>query len=184
VLPPAEPAQAALLGRALAEIAEGRVAALERVYDLVGRELYGLALWRSGSANVAADVVQDVLLALAHRPERLTGVRSPRSYLLAAAHRACIDRFRRDRRAAEHPLDEAGLLEAPPEEPGRAADARLASDLLRRLPDAQREAIYLHHFAGLSFSEVGSVTGVPTFTAASRYRLGIRRLRILMGVTP
>ena len=30
--------------------------------------------------------------------------------------------------------------------------------------------------------EIGRATGVPTFTAASRYRLGMRRLKRLAGV--
>ena len=30
-----------------------------------------------------------------------------------------------------------------------------------RLPIHQREAIYLHHYLGMTFAEVGSVMGVP-----------------------
>ena len=63
-------------------------------------------------------------------------------------------------------------------------EARRTSRLLLELPPAQREAIYLRHFAGCSFAEIGRATSVPTFTAASRYRLGIRRLRDRMGVKP
>ena len=69
----------------------------------------------------------------------------------------------------------------------RALDAVAAKNLppgLRELPAPQREAIYLRHFAGCSFAEIGKATGVPTFTAASRYRLGMRRLRQLTGVEP
>ena len=51
------------------------------------------------------------------------------------------------------------------------------SRLVFRLPVVQRIAVYLHCFAGLSFREVGKATGVPTFTAASRYRLAVRKLR-------
>ena len=60
-------------------------------------------------------------------------------------------------------------------------DADRATAALSQLPTAQREAVYLHHFAGLAFREIGRVTGVPTFTAASRYRLGIARLRRALG---
>ena len=56
--------------------------------------------------------------------------------------------------------------------------------MINQLPPAQREAIYLRHFAGCSFAEIGRATGVPTFTAASRYRLGLQRLRRLVGVEP
>ena len=56
--------------------------------------------------------------------------------------------------------------------------------MLKDLPPPQREALYLRHFAGLTFAQIGRVAGVPTFTAASRYRLGIRRLRRMMGIEP
>jgi RNA polymerase sigma-70 factor (ECF subfamily) len=75
------------------------------------------------------------------------------------------------------------LLQTDPVDPGRALDARRASTALRSLPAAQREAIVLHHFSGLTFADIGRVMGVPTFTAASRFRNGIRTLRRLMGLT-
>ena len=39
------------------------------------------------------------------------------------------------------------------------------------------------HFAGCTFAEIGRITRVPTFTAASRYRLGIKKLRTLLEVS-
>ena len=82
------------------------------------------------------------------------------------------------------PLQEEGsLLQASPSDPGRSMDARRATSALLGLPAPQREAIFLHHFSGLSFAAVGRVTGVPTFTAASRFRNGIQALRRLMGLS-
>jgi hypothetical protein len=33
---------------------------------------------------------------------------------------------------------------------------------------------------GCTFAEIGEIVGVPKFTAASRYRIGIEKLRKLM----
>jgi RNA polymerase sigma-70 factor (ECF subfamily) len=54
------------------------------------------------------------------------------------------------------------------------------SVLLSALPETSREIIYLRHFAGCTFAEIGEIVGVPKFTAASRYRNGIQKLRQLM----
>jgi len=162
------------------DLAGGRAEALEGIYDLLAEDLYGLALWRTGSPADAADVVQDVFVRLAERRDRLPGIRAPRSYLMTMAHRAAIDLHRRRRPTT--PVEECPFLEAPPEFRDRAVDAGRCSALLAELPPAQREAVWLHHFAGLTFAEIGKVTGVPTFTAASRNRLGMDRLRRLMGV--
>lgn len=164
-----------------ARLAGGEAAALGPLYDSCGAELYGLALWLTGRAEDAADAVHDALVKVAGRGAALSGVRSPRGYLLQTVRRVAIDTHRR--RRPVQPVDDL-LLEAPCEDPVLAADARRASALVKQLPVAQREAIYLHCHAGLSFAEIGRVTGVPTFTAASRYRLGIARLRGWLGVAP
>jgi RNA polymerase sigma-70 factor (ECF subfamily) len=54
------------------------------------------------------------------------------------------------------------------------------SVFLAGLPDTNRVVIYLKHFAGCTFAEIGDIVGVPKFTAASRYRNGIQKLRKLL----
>lgn len=161
-----------------AALAEGSREPLGAIYDRFAAELHALALWRTGSREDADDVVQEVFVRLATTGADLARVREPRAYLLAMAHRASVDRRRRPRTA---PLEDVAFVEAPPFEPERSADAARASSALSELPGAQREAVWLHHFAGLAFREIGDVTGVPTFTAASRYRLGLAKLRALLG---
>jgi RNA polymerase sigma-70 factor (ECF subfamily) len=163
-----------------ARLATGDATALEMLYRAAGRQIFGLALWRTGSVDDASDVVQEVFLRVAQRHRRLARVRDPKSWLLGVAHHVAIDLTRRRKRRAAEPLDEVQLLRAPESDDGRAIDAARASKLLGQLAPAQRDAIYLRHFADCTFAVIGAITGVPTFTAASRYRLGIARLRRLM----
>ena len=165
-------------------LACGSSEALERLYDLSAQRLYGLALWRTGSEDDARDVVQDVFVRLAEQGRRLSRVRDPRAWLLSVTHRAAVDVTRRRARRRAVALDQAPLLVAEQAPAELAVDAERASRLLMRLPPAQRLAIFLHLFAGCTFTEVGRATGVPTFTAASRYRLGLGRLRRMMEATP
>ena len=64
---------------------------------------------------------------------------------------------------------------------GAGLDARAEAGRIEKkmaaLDPPQREAVCLHIYLGLTFREIGRVTGVPTQTAASRYRLAIERLR-------
>ena len=166
--------------RAFAGIVEGRAEALEQLYDLAAERVFGLAAWRLGSADDAADVVHDVFVRVAETGSRLTAVRDPRAWLLAVAHRVAIDHTRRKARRATAALDDNPYLEAPAEDPGRRLDARAAAAALDRLPGRQREAIYLRHCGGCSFAEIVRIAGVPTFTAASRYRLGIKKLQAIL----
>lgn len=159
-----------------------RLEALDGVWDLCAEDLHGLALWRTGSSLDAEDALQEVFIRLARAAERgrLAGVRKPFAYLLRIAHSAAVDAVRQRTRHQGSELHEVPeLLEADLE---RAAEAGRLSRHLARLPQGQRAVVYLRHFVELRFREIGEVMGIPTFTAASRYRLALRRLRQLMGV--
>lgn len=167
------------LAALLVRIEAGEREALGELYDRCSRELFGLALWRCGSREDAADAVQDVFVRLIRTGASLARVRNPRSYLLAATHRAVVDIARRRR---PQTTIATSLVEPVIEDHQRRLDAESVSRLLAALSPEQREAVYLRQFADLSFAEMARVTGVPLFTAASRYRLGIARLRKLIGV--
>lgn len=167
-----------------AALAAGDRNALETVWFLASRRLYALALWRTGDAEDAADAVQDVFVRLASGRASLRNVESPHLWLLAAAHHAAVDATRRRARRRTEPFADATFLVAQEGDPERAARASELSRAVARLPRAQREAIALRHFGGHSFREIARATGVPTFTAASRCRLGLARLRRLLGGKP
>jgi RNA polymerase sigma-70 factor (ECF subfamily) len=162
------------------DLAAGEPRALELLYDLAASRIFGLALWRTGSPEEAGDVVQDLFVRVASQRDRLRRVRDPKAWLLTVTRRLAVDAVRRRKRHAAEPVEDCPFLEAPGGDASRILDAQRASALLARLPDAQREAIYLHHHAGCTFAAIGDIVGVPTFTAASRYRLGIAKLRRLM----
>jgi len=170
------------LTRLFEDLAAGTTEALDVIYEACADEIYGLALWRTGSASDAADVVQEVFVRLASRRSRLGGIRNPWAYIRGMTYRASIDVHRKRTRRREEPLEASPLLEAPDLSPERRVDAGRVSRLLARLPANQRQTIFLRHFAECSFAEIGRATGVPTFTAASRYRLGMRQLKRLIGV--
>jgi len=168
-----------VLAGAMSALARGEKEAMAVIYDAVGRDIYGLALWRTQSAEDAADVVQEVFLKLAQTGVALEDIARPKAYLLGMAHRAAVDVLRMRRRTA--PLDDALLLDGSAGS-GEKLAAREASAAVARLAPEQREVVYLRHFCGLSFSEIGKALGISLFTAASRHRLALTRLRKLMGV--
>lgn len=175
--PRAERSEREAWNEIFARLAAGERDALGALYDLAAKRLYGLALWRTGSAADAEEVVQEVFVRIAERHEELGAVRDPQAWLLAVARRAAIDHVRRRRVRSGEPLERCDLLVAPAAAPERQLDAARASRELVNLPPAQREVLYLRHFAGLTFAAIAELVRAPLFTVASRHRLGLARLR-------
>ena len=163
-----------------ADLAAGRLAALDELYDVAAPRLFGLALWRTGSKDDAADVVQDVFIRIAEQGAKLAKVRKPEAWIMTVANRTAIDLIRRRSRRQTEPLEDCAYVTAAADDGERTLEATQVSALLAGLPDTHRVVIYLKHFAGCTFSEIGDIVGVPKFTAASRYRNGIQKLRKLM----
>ncbi|HEY5519195.1 MAG TPA: sigma factor-like helix-turn-helix DNA-binding protein [Candidatus Limnocylindrales bacterium] len=62
-------------------------------------------------------------------------------------------------------------------EVARAADAAAVRNAVAALPDAQREAIELAYFGGLTQTEIAARVQIPLGTVKSRVRLGLAALR-------
>jgi len=165
------------------ELAAGHPERLGELYDMASRRLYSLAPWRTGSCDLACDVVQEVFVRVAQSRERLGEVKDPRWWLLSVTHRLAVDAVRRGVRRQAEPIEEHPDLAAEPVDYARAVDARRVWTLLARLFAKQREVVYLHHACGMSHAEIGRCLGIPTFTAASRYRLALKALRGMLGST-
>ena len=169
-------------GSSLRRLVQGDRDALADLYDAHAASLFrhGFALTRSRPD--AEDLVQAVFLKLATTGAPLLAVRNPANYLHRILRAAWIDARRRPAAQFEEPAD--ADADSPALDCHDAADAAIDVDaVVARLPAAQREIVALHLMEGFSFREAGRITGVSMFTAASRYRVALERLRQMMGRT-
>lgn len=166
--------------RSFGRLVRGDRDALADLYDAHAGSLFrhGLALTRRPFE--AEDLVQAVFLKLATTGAPLLAVRNPSSYLHRILRAAWIDAQRRPAVAHESALGDDDDRFAS----NASGDRESVIDVTRalaQLTEAQREIVQLHLIEGFSFREAGRITGVSMFTAASRYRVALGRLRHLMG---
>ena len=169
----------------LAGLVDGRLDALERLYDRYRTMAYSIALRITSDATLAEDVVQDAFLGAWRNAARYElGRGSVRTWLLSIVHHRAIDAVRRRRPTSK--LPESGedgpapaALTLPDIWPEVAAgiDRETVRGALATLSDVQREAIELAYFGGLTQVEIAERTNTPLGTVKSRIRLGLLGMR-------
>jgi RNA polymerase sigma-70 factor (ECF subfamily) len=133
------------------------------------------------------DLLQEVFLELWNRAESYDEAKGKvLGWLVTLARRRAIDRVRR--RQAYARAEERLRLETE-HEPQMArfhgveddVDAADRAEVFRRLlstlPEAQREALQLAYYRGLSQREIAAKTGIPLGTIKTRLELAVRKVR-------
>jgi RNA polymerase sigma-70 factor (ECF subfamily) len=159
----------------------------ERAYDEHHRSVYAAAFRILGNGAAAQDVVQDVFLRVWRRPQSFDARRGELgAYLRLMARSRALDLWREGQalgRASDRlkfAVATAGderVDERPATVAERLEDGELVRAAIGRLPEAQREAIVLSYWGGLTADEIARRIQIPLGTAKSRIRLGLAKLR-------
>ncbi len=173
----------------LAGLAAGRLEALDTLYERYKSMAYGIARRVTADDVLAEDVVQDAFLGAWRSADRyIAGRGSVKTWLLSIVHHRAIDAVRRRRPTTELPAEQEGQATPVPltmpdvwgEVSGRLDRVEVTA-AVATLPEAQREALELAYWAGLSQSEISERLGVPLGTVKSRVRLALVTLRRELG---
>lgn len=152
---------------------------LERLVEQCRGRLFRFAFFRLGSREEAEDVVQEAFLRFAALAPG--SVRRPEAYLFRMTVNGCNDRLRRRRSAPRlEPLDPNGAY--PAEDREALEEAVRIETLLGDLPAVQAEAIRLHVYSSLRFTEIAEVLDCPATTVKSRFAAGIGNLKKMLNL--
>jgi RNA polymerase sigma-70 factor (ECF subfamily) len=159
-------------------IRSGKEDAMAELYDRYSALVYSVSLRVLGDAGAAEDVLQEVFLQLWRNPDWFDSSRGNLAPWLAVISRnRSIDGLRK--RRPETDVEDVVLSV----EPDMAGDADRATAMtkvrtvLGGMPAAQRSALEMAYFEGLSHSEISEKTGEPLGTVKTRIRTGLLSLR-------
>ncbi len=172
----------------IARSAEGDEAALGAFYDRTGSQVFGLAFRMLNDSMMAEEVTMDVFMQVWTQAGKFDHARgNPMVWLTVLTRSRAIDRLRvgkKDREARE-PLDEISEEQDEEHDPEQRSmyseQGRIIRQALSSLPSEQRIIIELAYFEGLSQSEIATQIGEPLGTVKTRVRLGMVKLRNLLG---
>jgi RNA polymerase sigma-70 factor, ECF subfamily len=160
------------------------VGAFEELYERHSRIVYSLVLRILRQGPTAEEVVQDVFLQLWRNSSQYDVRRPLVPWLLTLARNRALDHLRlkseRQRRREEQTEEFPQIAAAAPEYE-RALDEKRRAERVRALvgslPAAQKKAIELAYFEGLSHSEIAASLHEPLGTVKSWIRNGLLRLK-------
>lgn len=185
--PPAPPAGTASDLELLDRIRKGDPSALDVLYGRYASAVYSLVWKILQSTEEAEDVALDVFWQVWRQADRYDPARgAPPAWIFTVARSRAIDRLRARHRREDRtisfddpdanldPLDEQAT-------PDQVASFRQARDAVRAamktLSPAQREAVELAFFKGLTHVEIAERLKQPLGTVKTRIRQGLLRLR-------
>jgi RNA polymerase sigma-70 factor (ECF subfamily) len=120
-----------------------------------------------GDREEARDCVQEGYARAWQRWEQVASYDDPAAWVRTAAWRVAVSRWRRARRLLRFP--------GPRPEPDafeNLADLVSLARALQTLPLRQRQAIVLHHLAGLTIDEIAGQVNAPPGTVKARLSRG------------
>ena len=156
-----------------------REAEFRRLYEANRAAVHAYFTGRTGDAQWAADLMQDVFLRVWQHLAKLTDMPDDgqRAWIFTVARNLSVDAHR-------HRHTQAGVAQALAHEPASpqqpASTAVIAGErvavvgeAIRRLPEAQRVALTMAAAGGMTSAELAAALGVPAGTV--RYRLSLAR---------
>ena len=170
------------------QIARGNQQALGSFYDTTSSVVYGLAIRILGNSATAEEVTLDVYTQVWRQAAGFNAQRgTPSAWLVMLTRSRALDRLRMSRHEEQHLATLSATLSpialTTPEESSLVGERRrLVQAALDELPVEQRQVLELVYFSGLSHSEIAARLDVPPGTVKTRLRLGLAKLRMLLGV--
>ena len=159
--------------------------ALIDAYALYGKRVFSLILRIVHDRQTAEEILQDTFMRLWNRYELYDAEKGALlSWLFRVARNGALDFRRKESRRGNF---DVVFIEGDPEFEDLHEDvlsvetAFAVRDALSALPSAQKHLIELAYFEGLTHSELAEQTGESLGTVKSRIRLGLKKLRDVLG---
>ena len=146
---------------------------ITRIVETYADMLLRLALNRTQNISEAEDIVQSVYLRLLRAHPQFRSAAHEKAWLLRTAINLCKDFKKSAAYRSNTSLDEATTAELPPE-------TTEVLELVNRLPEADRYAVYLFYFERMSIREIAYALNEKEGTVSARLSRARKKLKTLL----
>lgn len=170
----------------MSAIQDGRQEALGILYDRYSGVLMALIMRVLHNELESEDVLQEVFMELWNRADNFSAAKGkPFGWMVTLTRRRAIDRLRKRQAYARA---EERLQKETESQPEAWVDNEIESDIitadvrellgrvLENLPPAQKQAVEMAYYKGMSQREIAAKTGIPLGTIKTRLELGLKKI--------
>ena len=164
---------------------DGDEAAWRTLVEVFSPRVFALVRAQCRDEELAKEITQSTFCTIATKLADYDEVGRFESWLMRIAMNRLRDEMRRRKRHAR-PASESTLvgLAGEVDPPDRADERGLPEGDLRtaieRLPDADREILYLRHVGGLSFKQLAEALKTPMGTLLARHHRALKKVREML----
>ena len=168
-------------------MADGDTRAMEVLYERYSRPVFSFALRMLQDRMLAEELLQEVFFRAWNHGDKFSDRRgSFITWLLSITHNMAIDEIRKQNRRPKRAdsADPVLLLDNVTDGSVSVEDQAVLgtvrdqiTEAMATLPVAQRSAIEMAYFDGLTQREIAELQGEPLGTVKTRMRLALRKLR-------
>lgn len=170
----------------MARIQEREPQALAELYDRYSGILKSLIMGVIHNDAEADDLLQEIFMEIWNQAAHYSAQKGkPLGWIVTLTRRRSIDRLRKKQayaRAEERLQNEteqqpdAWVHNSTEDDIELSDNRRLLAGIMKNLPVAQREAIDLAFYHGMSQREIAAKTGIPLGTIKTRLELGLKKI--------
>lgn len=142
--------------RMMLKVAKGDLEPLGGLFVRYEKRLFGFFCRSLGDRDTAADLVQNTFFRVMRSRSTFKAKGHFSGWLFQIARSVIADHLRS--RKPEQPLDVEHLEEA--QAPADAEDSLTLSQALSRLDETNRDILLMSRFSGMTYAEIGAVTGL------------------------
>jgi RNA polymerase sigma-70 factor (ECF subfamily) len=161
----------------MARYADGDVEGFDELFRRYEARIHGFFLRRTGSAERARDLYQELFLRIHRARDRYDPARPFAPWLFQIAHRLLVDDRRRAYRAHEVPLREHEARAEQPGDDDRMADREQIDQVLVGLSAVERYVLVSSRVDGVGYSELAARLGKSVDAVKKLASRATQRLR-------
>lgn len=150
-------------------------AAFESLFAMYFKPAMAVARQILADSAMAEDAVQETFIRVARGSRQYSPSKPFSNWFYAILRNACTDIHRKHKRYGQAVQELSNLRRIQGETSPSADSPDL--DLLRRLPEAERQVLVLHIVEEMQFDEIAAAMGISREAAKKRAQRGLRRLR-------